>query len=123
MCSQKCPHATPRLKTRELSIAQFQRLANKCGGTPVTTAAFVFESCLGSPGLGKQHIIDRIDFILIEVMVLHEETQVIYMMPTLQFTIGIGEKLTGKLSGMPMTIGTAIFPQPMQIYIRCPDNW
>ena len=76
--------------------------------------ALVPESFTGSY-LGKQHIVHSIDLMTREVMIVKKYRQVMDVVPPLQLAIGNVQKPAGEISGMSMTCGTAVVPEPVQI--------
>ena len=60
--------------------------------------------------LREQHIIDRIDLVTCEVMVVQKPTEIVDMVRSLQLATRNAEKLTGEVTGMPMTGSTTVVP-------------
>jgi hypothetical protein len=122
MMLKEATDRAPGSTTVEHPIAKYQRIAHKPGCGLVTAVALVPEPCL-IVRLCEQHIIDRIDLVTCEVMVVQKQAEIMDVVPSLQLATGNAEKLTGEITGMPMTVSTTIFPQPVQICTGSPDRW
>jgi hypothetical protein len=96
------------------TITKLQRTARKDSGGFVATATIVLEFRLIAR-LCKQHVIDRVDFAIWDVMVVHEPAEIVNMVPALQLATGNAQGSTGKLSGMAMAFKTTVIPHPMKI--------
>jgi hypothetical protein len=48
-------------------------------------------------------------------MVVQKPTEIVDVVRSLQLATGNAEKLTGEITGMPVTGGTTIVPQPVQV--------
>jgi hypothetical protein len=55
-------------------------------------------------------------------MVVQKATEIVYVVRSLQLATRNVEKLTGEITGMPMTGSTTVIPQPVQVYIRSPGR-
>ena len=110
-----------RVTTVEYTVAKLQRIAHKLGGGVVAANALVLKPCL-IVCLREQHIIDRIDLITCEVVVVQKPTEIMDVVWSLQLATGNVEKLTGEITGMPMTGSTTVVPQPVQVYTGSPDR-
>jgi len=121
MMAKEATDRASRVTTVEHTVAKLQRIAHKPGGGVVATNALALIPCL-IVYLREQHIIDRIDFVTCEVMVVQKMTEIVDVVRSLQLATRNAEKLTGEITGMPMTGSTTVVPQPVQVYIGSPDR-
>ena len=121
MMAKEATDRASRIPAVEHTFAKLQRMAHKHGSSVMATSALVLKPCL-IVRLREQHIIDRIDLVTCEVMVVQKPTEIVDVVWSLQLATGNAEKLTGEVTGMPMTGSTTVVPQPVQVYIGSPDR-
>jgi len=76
---QKLQHGHPGFDASYPANPGSYRFAYECLGAIVATAALVFKSGQGI-GLGQQHVVNRLDLVLRDIVITHEQAQVVYVM-------------------------------------------
>jgi hypothetical protein len=94
-------------------------MAHKLGGAVMAASALILKPWR-SVRLCKQHIIDLIDLVTCEVMGVKKSAEIVDVVPSLQLATGNAQEFTSEITGMSMTDGTTVVPQPVQVYTGSP---
>ena len=109
MCLQKLAHGNPGFQARQLASLDHYRFPYELFGAAVAAIAFSFKSsriiCLL-----QQHLVNLVDLVLWDIVIAHEQAQVVYVVPPLQLAVYRPQKLARKLIGLPVAFFASIVP-------------
>jgi len=111
---QKFADIDAGLQARDPAPPDLDRFVDKFPGVTMTATAFGIEPRRGI-GLGQQHSSKRFDFVVGNVVVVHEQVQVVNVVAPLQLSIDIPQELARKPRGFTVTFFAAAVPDSGRI--------
>jgi hypothetical protein len=119
MGCQKLAHGNSGFQTLQLAGLDNNRFPYERFGAAVAAAALSFESSW-TICLRQQHVVNLIDLMLRDIVIAHEQAQVVYVVLPLQLIIYRPQKLAGKLIGFSVAFFTSIVPLREDVARDCP---